>query len=80
MEFKDLQKILEKIDKLPEKCFPALLQSCVDIIEHHLKLYQQFGKCIYCEKEQHICQDMCECWKQELRDINWEQNKKKTEE
>lgn len=54
MDPKELQKFLEKIDKLPDNCFPALLQSCIDIIEYHLKLYKMFEKCIYCEKDKKL--------------------------
>lgn len=51
MDPKELQKLLEKIDKLKDSCYKSVLQSCIDIIENHAD--QQFinNECIYCDRD-----------------------------
>lgn len=51
MDPKELQKLLEKIDKLKDSCYKSVLESCVDIIENHAD--QQFinNECIYCDRD-----------------------------
>lgn len=51
MDPKELQKVLEKLDKLPEKCYKFLLEQVLDNIDHHLN--QEFinNECIYCDKD-----------------------------
>lgn len=49
-EFKELQKILEKLDKLPEKCYKFLLEQVLDNIDHHLNQAFINNECIYCDK------------------------------
>ena len=78
MEFKDLQKILEKIDKLPEKCYKFLLEQVIENIDNHSS--QEFidNKCIYCDKEpEQNCFECKNCgienyhyYKDSLRDNN----------
>lgn len=50
-EFKELQKILDKLNKLPDKCYKFLLEQVVDNIDHHLNQEFVFGECIYCDKD-----------------------------
>lgn len=61
MEFKELQKLLEKIDKLKDSCYKSVLQSCVDIIENHAN--QEFinNECIYCDKQEENCFECKNC-------------------
>ena len=51
MDPKELQKVLEKLNKLPEKCYKFLLEQVVDNIDHHLN--QEFinNECIYCDRD-----------------------------
>lgn len=51
MDPKELQKLLSKIDKLPEKCYKSVLEACVDTIEHHANQDFWNGECIYCDKD-----------------------------
>lgn len=60
---KNMDKLLELFKKLPEKCVEEVAQSCVDILEHHLKNIEMFGKCSSCNRKPHDCVDICECWK-----------------
>lgn len=50
MDPKELQKILDKLNKLPEKCYKFLLDQVVENIDHHLNQEFVFGECIYCDK------------------------------
>ena len=56
-----MDKLLEMIKKLPDKCGEQALKSCLDVVEHHLKIIEMFGKCSNCNRKPHDCVDMCEC-------------------
>ena len=51
MDPKELQKILDKLNKLPEKCYKFLLDQVVENIDHHLNQEFVFGECIYCDRD-----------------------------
>ena len=59
-----MDKLLKLFEKLPENCAKSAIESCIDVVETHIKNIEMFGKCSPCNRKPHDCVDICECWKE----------------